>query len=176
MASLIALQVLVLGMGPWIWILSRELVSEAACDHLSCPSRAKALTYPLVSDRASFPLTQQNQDRKLRITAECLHWSPLPGPNFTAQAHTWGLLFGTSVETSELKLNWKPRDFCGPKDLELLLMESKWGPKSPRWQEAQRYQVPGLSMTVHASFYWGSLYRKMQTSLRSSLLTFRAAR
>lgn len=129
-----SLQVLVLGRGPLIWILSRELVSEAACDHLSCPSGAKALIYPLLSDRVSFPLTQQNQDRKLRgHSRECLHWSPLPEPTPTAQAHTWGLLFSTSVETSELKLNWKPRDFS--------VALRTWAPFSWRANEVQN--LPG---------------------------------
>lgn len=34
--------------------------SEAAGDHVSCPSGAEALTCPLASNKVSFPLTQQN--------------------------------------------------------------------------------------------------------------------
>ena len=128
-----SLQVLVLGREPWIWILSKELVSEAACDHLSCPSRAKALTYPLVSDRAFFPLTNKIRTAKSGVTAESASiGQPFQVPTHTSQAHIWGLLFSTSVETSELRLNLKAqRLLCGPKDLSSFLTKSKWGPDLP---------------------------------------------
>lgn len=90
---------------------------EAARDHVSCPG-AEGLTHLL--PQTGSPLCQLH---KIRITADLgaytqrMFTAPIDCPSlhtpaglFVAQAtRLWGI-FGPSVETSELKLSWKPRD------------------------------------------------------------------